>query len=81
MDGDDAAMVMAEKKAAKLASAWLAWFHTQSVESLPGVRMDILVKRTAPGCAETFTLELTEMGFSMLAWPEGRRHTSAQLWV
>ena len=33
--------------------------------------MDILVKRTATGIAEVFTLELTELGFSMLTWPQG----------
>jgi hypothetical protein len=66
MSGDDAAMAQAERKAAKLVTAWLAWFRTQSVESLPGVRMDILIKRVGPGAAEVFTLELTELGFSML---------------
>jgi hypothetical protein len=33
--------------------------------------MDMLIKRTAPGTAEVFTLEITELGFSMLAWPAG----------
>ena len=65
-------MTMAEQKAAKLVSAWLSWFRTQSVEALPGVRMDILIRRTGPGVAEVFTLELTELGFSMLTWPEVR---------
>ena len=71
MSGDDEAMAMAEKKAAKLVRAWLAWMTTQSVEALPGVRMDILIRRTGPGKAEVFTLELTELGFSMLTWPKG----------
>ena len=66
MSGDDEAMAQAERKAAKLVGAWLAWFKTQSVEALPGVRMDILVKRVGPAAAEVFTLELTELGFSML---------------
>ena len=55
-------MAMAEKKAAKLVSAWLTWFRTQSVEALPGVRIDVLIRRTAAGVAEVFTLELTEVG-------------------
>jgi len=71
MEGDEAAMAMAERKATKLASSWVTWLRSQSVEALPGVRMDILVKRTAAGIAEVFTLELTELGFSMLTWPQG----------
>ena len=70
MGGDEAAMAAAEKKAAKLANAWLVWMAAQSVEALPAVRMDILIKRTGPGQAEVFTLELTEMGFSMLGVPK-----------
>lgn len=66
MADDDEAMVQAERKAAKLVREWLTWFRTQSVEALPGVRMDILIKRTGPGAAEVYTLELTELGFSML---------------
>jgi len=58
--------VQAEHKAAKLVAAWLAWFKTQSVEALPGVRVDVLVRRVRQGAAEVFTLELTELGFSML---------------
>ena len=71
MAGDEPAMACAEKKAAKLAAAWGTWLGTQSVEARPAVRMDILIKRTGPGKAEVFTLELTELGFSMLTWPMG----------
>lgn len=66
MSGDEPSMAQAERKAAKLVQVWLAWFRTQSVEALPGVRIDVLIKRTGPGAAEVFTLELTELGFSML---------------
>eukprot|EP00908_Phaeocystis_cordata_P020278 Transcript_31949.p1 GENE.Transcript_31949~~Transcript_31949.p1 ORF type:complete len:393 (+),score=156.97 Transcript_31949:805-1983(+) len=71
LEGDEAAMSAAERRAAKLTASWLTWLHCQSCEALPAVRMDMLVKRTAPGSAEVFTLELTELGFSMLAWPQG----------
>ena len=133
LEGDEAAMVAAERKAAKLVGAWLTWLRCQSVEALPAVRvdmlinpgpgpdldpgpnpnpnqvrMDMLIKRTGPGAAEVFTLEtphpnpdphpdpgphpdphpdptpdpnpahskvftleITELGFSMLAWPAG----------
>ena len=57
LEGDEAAMVVAERKAAKLVGAWLTWLRCQSVEALPAVRMDMLIKRTAPGAAEVFTLE------------------------
>jgi uncharacterized membrane protein YgcG len=70
MSGDEASMASAEKQAADLASAWLVWLRAQSVEALPAMRMDILVKRTGAGRAEVFTLELTELGFSMLGVPQ-----------
>jgi hypothetical protein len=38
---------------------------------LPAIRIDILVKRVSPGKAEVHTLELTELGFSMLSWRDG----------
>jgi hypothetical protein len=43
LEGDEAAMVAAERKAAKLVGAWLAWLRCQSVEALPAVRMDMLI--------------------------------------
>ena len=43
MAADGAAMAHAEAQASKLVKAWLAWFKTQSVEALPGVRIDVLV--------------------------------------
>ena len=33
--------------------------------------MDVLVRRVRQGAAEVFTLELTELGFSLLGWEEG----------
>ena len=66
MAGDDAAMAAAESKAAKLVGSWLGWLAAQSVEALPALRIDVLIKRVGPGAAEVFTLELTELGFSML---------------
>ena len=71
MDGDSAAMDDAEKKAFRLVRHWLTWLRCRSAEPTPCIRMDILVTRAAPGRAEVHTLELTEAGFSMLAWPDG----------
>ena len=73
LEGDHAAMEDAERKAARLVSLWLTWLCCQSAEPVPAIRMDILVTRSGPGRSEVHTLELTEMGFSMLAWPEGPR--------
>ena len=71
MNGDHAAMEDAEKKAGRLVRHWLTWLRCRSAEPTPCIRMDILVSRIGPGKSEVHTLELTEMGFSMLAWPEG----------
>lgn len=71
MAGDEPAMAMAERKATKLVKAWVTWLATQSAEVVPALRMDMLIKHTGPGTAEVFTLELTELGFSMLTWPDG----------
>ena len=43
LEGDEAAMVAAERKAAKLVGAWLTWLRCQSVEALPAVRVDMLI--------------------------------------
>ena len=71
MDNDPAAMDDAEKKAFRLVRTWLTWLRCRNAEVTPCVRMDILVTRAGPGRAEVHTLELTELGFSMLAWPDG----------
>ena len=69
--GDAAAMEDAEKKAGRLVRHWLGWLRCRSAEATPAIRMDILISRSGVGKADVHTLELTEMGFSMLAWPEG----------
>ena len=71
LDGDAAAMDDAERKAFRLVKHWLAWLRCKNAEPVPCIRMDILVSKAGPGRADVHTLELTEMGFSMLAWPEG----------
>lgn len=73
LDGDGAAMADAERKVNRLVSHWLTWLRCKSSEQTPAIRIDILLSRAGPGRAEVHTLELTEMGFSMLAWPEGPR--------
>ena len=66
-------MTKAEKRVRSLIARWLVWLRCQSSEPTPCIRMDLLVSRAGPGRSEVHTLELTEMGFSMLAWPDGPR--------
>mmetsp|Transcript_21583 Transcript_21583/g.58050 ORF Transcript_21583/g.58050 Transcript_21583/m.58050 type:complete len:314 (-) Transcript_21583:491-1432(-) len=69
--GDAQAMDAAEKKCKKLVKTWNTWLRTQSSEAIAAIRMDMLITRAHDGSVEVHTLELTECGFSMLAWPEG----------
>ncbi len=69
--GDTVAMEDAERKASRLVRHWLTWLRCRSAEPTIAFRCDLLITRASPGKAEVHTLELTEMGFSMLAWPEG----------
>ena len=71
LHGDTEAMDDAERRATRLVTLWLTWLRCRTAEAVPAIRVDLLVKRAAPGKAEVHTLELTEMGFSLLAWPEG----------
>ena len=74
--GDRAAMERAEARVRALVARWLAWFDCACAGARgapPAVRMDFLVRRVAPGRARVHTLELTELGFSLLGWKEGPR--------
>ena len=72
---DERAMERAERRAAKLVERWLAWLSclASAHGAPPAIRMDFLVRRTAPGRAKVYTLELTELGFSLLGWYQGPR--------
>ncbi|KAL1496077.1 hypothetical protein AB1Y20_014704 [Prymnesium parvum] len=71
LSGDAQAMDQAEKKCKKMVKQWLTWLRCQSSEPIAAIRMDMLISRAHDGSVEVHTLELTECGFSMLAWPEG----------
>eukprot|EP00965_Chrysotila_dentata_P256271 6212494-Pleurochrysis_carterae.AAC.1 len=79
LEGDEAAMSDAEARMKKLVASWLVWLRCRSVEALPALRIDMLVRRTAPGRARLHTLELTELGFSMLAWESGPKEVFGAL--
>jgi len=68
MGGDVAALEDAERQCRELAGHWLDWLQAQSCEMPPAIRVDFFAVRTEnQGCAEVWTLELCELGFSMLA--------------
>lgn len=67
MHGDSAAMADADRQCRNLTAHWLAWARAQSCEIPPGLRFDYFVKRgPQPGRATVWTLEICELGFSML---------------
>ena len=71
LSADSAAMDDAERKARRLVRLWHTWLRARNAEPTIAIRIDLLVHRSGVGRADVHTLELTEMGFSMLAWPEG----------
>jgi len=68
MGGDMATMDDGERQCRELTEHWLAWIQAQSCEMPPAIRFDYFVGRTStPGRASVWTLEICELGFSMLA--------------
>ena len=63
----------AERRIGRLVDAWLVWLRCRNCDMPPALRIDCLVRRSGVGRAEVHTLELTELGFSMLAWTDGPR--------
>jgi len=67
MDGDTAALDDGEKQCRELTTHWLEWIQSQTCEVPAGVRFDYFVGRSSkPGKATVWTLEICELGFSML---------------
>ena len=73
LDGDDAAYRDMLAKAGVVISKWNEWLRCENERQVPAIRIDFLVcyDRTAPGSANLYTLELTELGFSMWNWDKG----------
>lgn len=69
MKGDSAALEDGERQCLELTNHWLAWLRTQACEVPPAIRFDYFVGRTTgqAGKATVWTLEICELGFSMLA--------------
>jgi hypothetical protein len=72
MGGDSAACDDAESQCLELTAHWLAWLRTQTCEVPPAIRFDYFCGRSSsqPGKAVVWTLEICELGFSMLAHKE-----------
>jgi len=67
MGGDVAALSDGEEQCRQLTAHWLKWVQAQSCEVPAGIRFDYFVRRGAEaGTAEVWTLEICELGFSML---------------
>ena len=71
LDGDESAMLDAETQVAGLVSCWLRWLRAMSSDPVPAIRMDFLVHHLAVGEVQVHSLELTELGFSLLGWRAG----------
>lgn len=67
MGGDLAALESGERQCCELTNHWLAWCQAQLAEMPPAIRFDYFVVRGAQaGQAAVWTLEICELGFSML---------------
>jgi len=68
MGGDLATMEDGERQCRELTSQWMVWVEAQCCETPPAIRFDYFIGRSStPGCANVWTLEICELGFSMLA--------------
>jgi len=67
MGSDVAALEDGHRQCREITNHWLVWVKTQLCELPPAIRFDYFVGRTANrGKAQVWTLEICELGFSML---------------
>lgn len=68
MGGDFLALKDGEKQCEEIARQWLCWVRTQVIDVPPAIRFDFFVSRKEGkvGEAAVWTLEICELGFSML---------------
>merc|ERR1711920_153730 len=68
MEGDLQALEDGIRQCKDLSCHWLDWIQAQTCEVPSAIRFDYFVGRSAqPGRASVWTLEICELGFSMLA--------------
>jgi len=73
MGGDTAALQSGEKQCREIAEQWLVWVQGLICELPPAIRFDFFVGRSdnkKAGEATVWTLEICELGFSMLGEKE-----------
>jgi len=67
MGGDAAALEDGERQCHEVTDHWLGWLQAQACEIPPAIRFDYFVVRDKQkGKAKVWTLEICELGFSML---------------
>lgn len=67
MNDDFAALIDGERQCREITAQWLIWVEAQISEPPPAIRFDYFIGRSAqPGKAVVWTLEICELGFSML---------------
>ncbi|CAE7941554.1 unnamed protein product [Symbiodinium necroappetens] len=67
MGGDVATLKDGERQCREITAHWMDWVSMQTSQTPPGIRFDYFVGRTGePGKAKVRTLEICELGFSML---------------
>jgi len=65
--GDLATLQDGERQCREITAHWMNWVRMQTCQTPPGIRFDYFVGRTnEPGKAIVRTLEICELGFSML---------------
>ncbi|CAE8641773.1 unnamed protein product [Polarella glacialis] len=68
---DTAAWEMGKEKATKIGQLLLAWLLATEHQPVPMIRLDFMMRRTAPGHARAVFGEYCEMGACCLGWKEG----------
>lgn len=69
MDGDLKALQDGDRQCREVTKHWLVWLEAQASEMPRAIRFDYFVGRAAKGRAFVWTLEICELGFSMLGEP------------
>merc|ERR1712176_1247547 len=67
MGGDADALEDGEQQCRELTKHWLDWLQAQTCEMPAAIRFDYFIGRAQRGRASVWTLEICELGFSMLA--------------
>merc|ERR1719272_445275 len=71
LDGDRATLDDGERQCHEVVDHWMTWVQAQICDIPPAIRFDFFIGRTpTKGKAVIWTLEICELGFSMLGEPD-----------